>query len=483
MQRRLRWPLGLAAIGVVAAAARLALLDGPVYGDEGVHFAVARHWGADPDNVVPAYRMNGWLWVQRPLFSLLLAPGAALGLAAYRVEHALLACLVPVLGASLVRAAGARPGLAVGAGVVLAIEPLFVLWGARAFPDSLMTVLALAGLRLHVARRPAAAAATLLAAVWVKESASVLLVGLLAWSLLQAWRNREASLWPLRLDRRATALLGACLLAPWPLALGLLRLEGRMPGWSTTPFGLGETGGLFVTAWLLLPILAGLAWTKSRPWCLLALLYPAFYLTYARLGHGVEAWYLVLPAALAVVAAAIALDQAAGHARPAIRSAGRVAVPATALLLALVAFVPAAWPGKAWVTPGVGPQASLPELGAGLQGDDLADAVAALQPDHWEVVFLVDVGWFHVHEPFATRAGAVGWSYTGVDIPLGEWTYAVENTNVTVLYKVERAVNLALRETYADCVLYENTSYVLIEGGSCTGRESMFRSAVEGHRA
>lgn len=479
--RRWAWPAALAAVWALAAALRLALLDGPLYGDESAHYAVARGWGDDPDNVTPAYALNEALWWQRPLFSVLLWPGAALGLAAYRVEHALLAALLPVLAAEVARKAGAGPVLALGAGLALAVHPDLVLWGSRVFPDSIMAALVLGGIRAHQSQRPLAAAGLLLAAVWTKETAFVALASLLAWSLWTGRRSGTVDLWPLRLDRRATALLGAALLAPLPLAHAVINVGGRVPGWSTTPLAAAHLDGLFLTAWLLVPIAAGLAWRRSRPYALAALAYPAFYVAYGSLGHGVERWYLVLPAALAALAAAVALGEAARQAAPSVRAAGRGVAAALAVLLLATALVPDTLAPKQAVAPASPPAASLGQLGAALRGDPLEDAVAAVREGQWGVVFLVDVPWFHVHHPFAERAGAVGWSYTGVSIPLAEWAHAVEGSDVTVLLKVDRPFNLALREAYADCVQHEDAQYVLLEGPRCPDRLEALREALARH--
>lgn len=472
------WPAILAGLWAVAAAARLALLDGPLYGDESAHYAVSRGWGSDPDNVTPDYELNGALWWQRPLFSMLLAPGAAFGLDGYRIEHALLAALLPVLVAEVARKAGVRPLLAAGAGLAVALHPFFVLWGARVFPDAMMAALVLAGLRAHQARRPLAAAGLLLAAVWVKETAAVALLALLAWTLWSGRRAGDVDLWPMRLDRPSTALLFACVLAPLPLAHAILDVGGRLPGWSSTPLSWAHGSGFFLTAWIAVPVLAGLAWRRSRPFSLLALAYPAFYVAYAVLGHGVEFWYLVLPAALSVLAAAVALEVAARHASASVRASGKAAAAGLALILAILILVPSTLGAKDLASPGAPPPASLAQLSDQLQGDDLADVVAAIRADQWAVVFLVDPGWFHVDHPFAERAGALGWAYTTVNIPLGEWTYAVEGSDVTVLMKVGRPLNEALREAYADCIQYEDATYVLIEGPRCLGRGDQLREAL-----
>jgi hypothetical protein len=468
----------MAGLWGVAAAVRLTLLDGPLFGDESAHYAVARGWGDDPSNVYPEYGLNEALWWQRPLFSLLLAPGAAVGLLAYRVEHALLAALLPLAVASVVRKAGARPLLAAGAGLAVALHPTFVLWGARAFPDSIMATLALAGLRAHQSGRPLATAALFAAAAWTKEAALPLAAGLLAWATWTARRRGEAVLWPLRLDRASTGLLGAVLLGALPTAYTAVVLDSPLPGWSGAPFAATGAAGLVVTAWLLVPVVAGLAWPRSRPYSLAALAFAAAALAHAALGHGLAAWSVVAPAALTVVGAAIALDEAGRHASGAVRASGRAATAALAVALLVLAAVPNTVLAKEVAAPAGRPPASLGQLSGELHGDALADAVAAIRDDQWDVVFLVDVGWYHVDHPFAQRAGAVGWSYTGVSIPLDEWTRAVEGSSVTVLATTDRPLNVALRSTYADCVQANPGGFLVIDGPLCPGRGAQLRQAL-----
>jgi hypothetical protein len=463
----------LVALFALAAALRLAFLEGPFFGEEAIHYAVARHWGADPANVFPPYSLNQALWWQRPVFSLLLAPGAAAGLVAYRVEHALVASLLPPLAVLVARKAGVRPWLAYGAGVAIAAHPAFVLWGARAFPDTAMAVFVLGGLLAHQAGRPLVAAGLLLAAAWTKETALLALLGLLGWTL---WRGRAAGgvrFWPLELDRPSTALLGAALLAPLPLAYSVLGLGGSLLGWADGPARSpwAAVAGALPTAWLLLPLIAGLASPRVRPWVGLALLPLVAAAAGAWIGFGIPPAAAVLPGALALVAAAVALDQTVRHASPRTRLSSRVAAAGLAFALLVVAVVPDGGAARAVAALAAEPAPSLAQVPAVLRSDPLGDAVGAIRPEQWAgAVLLVDVGWHHVHSPFAERARFVGWSYTTVDLPAGDWTHAVEGTDATVLRKVPRPLNEALRATYADCAQFEDGHYVVLAGKDCAGR-------------
>lgn len=467
----LRWPWVLAGIYAVAAPLRLMLLDGPLYGDEAVQYALSRHWGADPGNVFPLYELNRPLWWGRMMFPLVLSPGAALGLDAFRLEHALLASFLPVLVAAVVRRAGASPWVAGVAGLAAAVHPSLVLWGARVFPDTVMACFVLAGLLAFLGGRHVLAAGLFVAAVWTKETAGLSLAALFAWTLWNGRKDGQVGLWPLHLDRPSTALFGAGVLAPWPLLYSVIGLQGRIPGWSHTPLEWSHLSGLFASAWLVPPILLGLVWRRSRPWSLLALAYPAFYVGYGLTGRGIEAWYLVLPATLALVGAAVGLDTAFRQAAPAWRSAARAGAAAVVLVMLVLALVPDTVAAKQAATPGASPPMSLPQMSSQLRGDDLAETLDAIRPAQWESVLLIDVGWFNVHHPFAERAEVLGWSYSVVDLPMEEWAYAIETSQVTVLLKVDDgAFNLAIRAAYADCVQFENPSYQLIDGTRCPGR-------------
>jgi len=85
------------------------------------------------------------------------------------------------------------------------------------------------------------------------------------------------------------------------------------------------------------------------------------------------------------------------------------------------------------------------------------------------VLVLVDVDWRYVAEPFAQRAGQLGWAYTTASVPIGEWTHAVEASNATILAKADRPLNRDLRAAYAGCVQWEDERFAVLDGARCAG--------------
>jgi hypothetical protein len=474
------WPWALAGLYAVALGCRLAFLQGPLLGEEAAFYSVARHWGADPTNVFPPYQLNEALWWQRPVASIAMAPGAAFGVTGLRLEHALVASLIPVFVAVAARRAGTRPGLAVAAGLALALFPALVLWGARASPGPWSAVLALAGLLALQGRRPVVAAGLLLCAAWTHEAA----IPLVAAAFVRAvWQGRRAGLvrlWPLELDRASTALLAALLAAPLPFAYAQVVLQGRGVSIASAS-AWDDTGALVPSPWLLAPLLGGLLFATARPWAILALAAIGTPLAMSSLVLGHDPSFS-LPLALVVLASVVTVSAAARHAAPAVRRAGVAAGAVAAVALLTVALIPSSFGARDWAGP-ADATPPLSELDTALAGDGLDKVLPHILDDQWDLVLLVDVAWPHVEEPFARRAETLGWSYTGLGQPPEVWSYAVENSQVTVLAKTDRPVNESLRRTYADCVQYEDAAYVLLDGPRCPGRTEALRDEIAARQA
>jgi hypothetical protein len=395
-RRTVAWVVG----GVAAAAvvARLVLLAFPESPDVDLSYAVARHWGADPANVVPPYSLQSALWWQRPLSFALVAPSAALGMTAFRVAIALAASLAPPMVALAVLRLRGRPWLAALAGLAAAVHPTLVQAGTDAWPASLAAAAAVGAFLAAAADRPLAAGFLALASAWCHPAGLAFAVAWLAVAVVRAARRGQARAYPLELDRAATAAAGALLLGVLPSAAGWLLLSG--PALASAS-GSGVAATAFLAPWLL--VVGGLA---------------------SAAGVGSRRWAI----AVAVVAALAA----------------------------------APW---------------LPGLAAA-RADPLEGAVAALGPRPWDSVLLVDVDWRLVPHPFADQAQTVGWSYTGVALPLGDWVHAVEGSGHTVLHKEDRTLNRALRAAYAACVSYEDRHYVVLDGRCTPGHGDGLRAIM-----
>ncbi len=488
---RLDW-VALAAVFLLAWVARWAIAGSHPYTAEAAHYIVAKNlWTSSPSYYTLYNDLHGDLmplfW-QRPFFSLALAPGAWISFEGYRVLHLTLASLLPVLAVALLVQMGTRRWLAWPVGLVLALHPLIVPWGTLVLPDSLMAVLSLAGLLAAHQGRPLLMGAFLLAACWTKEVAIVTVLPLAAFAW---WRDPDGTqnrLWPLQLGRFPTVLAAVLVLAFAPLLYSLSRGAG-FPGW-----GVGGDGSLvlekvFLVVWLAPLLLLGLASPVSRRLALLGVAWSGFFLAYRFvLGRAVEAWYVVLPATLVLMAVAAGLSQT-WERLPAPR---RLAVPLLAVAVAgLLAFqiaAPDAHPLKApIVTPLSGTaQWSLEQAIAfeQVREDHLYEVLAMLTAADTSLL-TVDVDWSFVAYPLQGLVETVymqdGALTTLWRFELGPLVDGIENrTDATLVHKVPNAVNEAIRSVYQDCVIVDNPDYVLLRGAGCKGRAAAFEQAVYG---
>lgn len=484
--------IALVALWAFAFAVRWPLHDAHPYTAEAAHYVVARRlWLETPAGANLYNDLQGdlsFLFWQRPLFSLLLAPGAWVSFGAYRALHIGVSSLVPVLAVALLRSLGVRPWLAWPVGAVLAVHPMIVPWGVLVLPDSLMATLVLAGLLAAHRGRPLATGALLLAACWTKEVAIVAVLPLLALSL---WRDPDGEprrLWPVRLGRFPTALAATAILAFAPLLFSLSRPGALFPGWGRGGDGEVLLEALFLTVWLAPFALLALRFAASRRLALVSLAWSAFFLAYYfLLGRAIEAWYTVLPGTLSLMAAAAGLSGAwAAWGRPA-----RLAVPVVALLLLAVLGLQVAAPE----TSGLKQAVVTPFSGRGqwslAQATDYEDhreaglheALALLEPTDRRLL-TVDVDWSFVAYPIQGRADVVyvqdsaGTLFWRLD--LGILADGIETrTDAVLVRKNDQAVNRAVREVYADCVTHDNPDYTLLRGGGCLGRADELQAAVD----
>jgi hypothetical protein len=484
--------VALAVVYAVAVAVRWSIVESHPYTAEAAHYVVAqRLWMPIPGGITS---YNDWqvdfsfLFWQRPMFSLLLAPGAWMGFTAYRVEHLALSCLLPVLSVVLLRTLGTRRWLAWPAGVVLAVHPILVPWGVLVLPDSLMAVLCLTGLLAAHHGRTLWMSAFLLAACWTKEVAVVTVLPLLAFAWMQEPDGTKPRLWPLQLGRTVTTLAAVAALAFVPLLVSLSRPEARFPGW-----GVGGDGRLvieraYLLIWLAPVAFLALAWPTSRRLAVVALAWSTFFIAYRYAGgRAVEAWYVILPGTLTLLAATAGLnaawDAAAGRSR-------RWVVPVTAMALAALLAVQVWAPNTnatqtALVTPlSHNGQWSLAQARGyeSVRGDELAQVVDALAPSDGRLLS-IDVDWSFVLYPLQAHGRdvvildgnlAAFWHMAAApvarDIEVG--------VDAVIVHKDGNPFGEAAREVYSDCLVLENAEYALLRAEGCQGRTDAFVEAV-----
>src|ERR1041385_3681471 len=301
-----------AALAVAAFAVRWPLLTAPVYGDEAAHFAMARRLGTSAH--ISYFEGGPWslahLVVGRPLFALLHAPGAWAGFEGFRWLGAAFSALLPAAAYVLARRLGVRAGPAFAAGAAVAVHPAFVVWGARVFPDSLMALLAVAGLAAHAAGRTRRAAALLLAAAWAKESALAALAGLVAFEAAKLLKGGRAA-WTeggrTQAWHRAQPF-AALLVAPIPLLVGHAMFP-LWPGYAPGGDLRSAAETLWPSSWFLLPLAAAWWIPRARPVAAASAGLVAVYGFHVRgRGRVVRGWYVALPGALGLVLAATVGD-------------------------------------------------------------------------------------------------------------------------------------------------------------------------------
>jgi hypothetical protein len=478
-RRRLaRWdPWLLGAAFVLAVAVRWAIRDAGPYTAEAAHYAMSRHLWDGVDNVAslfPDVRPDdfSWFFWQRPLLCLLYWPAALGGFESYRAAHILVAGTVPVLAAVLLRHLGARPAYAYGAAAVLSVHPVLVPWGVLVLPDTTVAALTLAGLLAAHDGRPWATAGLLLAGSWVKEVGFVTAAALFT---LAAWREADgsrASLWPLRLGRFSTLMLPVALLSFLPLAVSLALPYGTAPGFRIGGHLDQDLERLFLLVWLAPALLAGLLVPRARRLCLVAGAWPAFFVAYHLLtGKAIEVWYHVVPATLALAAAAATLD-----ALPRRKVAAAASVLLAALLLVQVAAPAGTAANRAVATPlsGVG-QWSLREALAyeEVRGDGLEQALARIPSDREGAWLALNMDYSLVMHPLASRAGVVYKDYTlewdMTEEGLRWWADAVEDrADATLVGGTPDSLSRAIVEAYGPCAETFD-GYTVIVPDRCQG--------------
>lgn len=453
-----------------------------VFGDEAWHYFAARYFGEPQGTILPLGGSQpeslGRLVWWRPLFVLILAPGAAISFDAWRLLHLLIVSLLPPLAFRLARAAGTGRIAAATAGLVVLLHPVIHRWSGIVFADALMTTAFAFGLWFWLRGRVGLAVVGFLASLWIKESALPAVAFVALWHVVREWRRADFNKTPLVRAARTLSV-------PLTLPLGLVPLYvylqsgGQTPGW-TLGGDPASAWNLVLMPWLYLPLLVGLVWPRTRGLCGVALASPAFYYAYARWGHHiVEQWYAVMPGFLALVASSVVLDEAWKRSRARPLAVGRAVQVTAAVLVALLAVqiaVPDSFPAKRDL---VQSSAAIPGWSI-LQAMELENARERALPDllrqldDEDTVFLVDFAWFSRYHPFSENHERVLWAYTAGAQDRERWREAIEQeADATILFhwfgpghgpfyeEVQRA--------YAACITYENADYVLIRGQRCPG--------------
>lgn len=469
------------ALFLLAFAARLALLHAAPYGDEAAHYTEARSLGGNlnvfwmgPD--VPF--TLGALVAGRPLFALLHAPGTWLGFEGFRTLGLSYAALLAPVLYGLLRSLRCHLAIAASAGAAVALLPAFVVWGSRVFPDSLMALLFVAGLWAWSARKPALAAALLVASAWTKETAiaPVAVLAIVTWA--GAVRSRRASGEPWGPAFRPMSpdgwLVAAAAAAPLGLAAGLL-VVAKLPGWvfGGTVWPILERMPL--SSLFLLPLLVAACLPRARLVAVPGLAVLGFYAAFVTLRGGlVQAWYAILPATLALASAAVAVDACIKRGRG-LRVAG-FGMAAMLLLTVALGVVGATGPAAAFAHPLHAEDE--PGLAASIrfvQAESPSErAAAAFQRSvRPATVFEVDPAWFFIDYPLGGLHNTT-FVYTvsmpDGTIPVARIAHAIEGSDLTWMQSWNMTFQKAVRATYADCVRFEAGLLTAFAGKQCPGR-------------
>lgn len=490
----------LALTYALAVVVRLSMWRSAPYGDEGMFFSVARRFWGPPerfDDIYndPIHPYDPFLFFHRPFFHVLLSLPAHVSFDSYRLAHLLITSLLPVLCILILREARVRPLLAYPVATVIALHQAFVFWGVIAWPDSLMTTALAAAVWTGQRGWNVASAAAALAAVWTKETAYAALLFLLVWSLSEGYRAGKARFYPLRLERPQTAYLGAAIVAPVPIAVAMALGLGFPGGPTRDLYAVRLLDQFFLMPWLVLLVLLGLRWPRTRRLAALGLLYPlVFFVLHVMLHRGIELWYLVVPNFFALVAATAVLDEWWTRTRKRQDVLERHAPKAAAVLVAALFVVYLVVPHDA--APQIKAFAVRPltmqtqdSLTEALdyqdhRDPDIGQVVALLDQRRPAAVFAPDVYFPMSYYPLAFHTGLVlSWS-TGVTRTLRQdldpWISALEQrTNLTVLQKLREPLNEAIREVYAPCLLLDTERYAVFDGPQCAGSGPLLREEYE----
>lgn len=471
--------LAAAALAAAALAVRWPLVGAPVYGDEAAHFAMADRMGASGG--ISFFEGGSWnlahLVVGRPLFPLLHGPGAWIGgFEGFRILGAVFSALLPAALFVLARRLGVRAWLAFAAGAVVAVHPAFVVWGARIFPDSLMALFVLAGLAAYASGHRGWSFALLAGAVWVKESAIGALAGVVAFEAATLWRDRGAA------DRwRRVQPFAALAIAPVPLLIGQAMFP-LWPGYASGGDLPSAIETLLPSAWLLLPLVAAWWVPRTRPAAAAAAGLFALYAFHVLVrGRLVQGWYVILPAALALVLAAAVVD--AG-----LRSRRWPRMVAPPLAVGLAGLLAVGIVGSAGLASVVHPLAPRAEAGladtmqaVGREGADVDAMVRFAEARRPANVVQVDVFWHWVDYPLSgTESTVIAYPVYGTmdSAAVSRLALAAESSDLVWFHDWGATpFKEALLRTYGDCEVFSSGVWTAYDLSACQGRSAAMADA------
>lgn len=489
---RRRWigfGIGLG-LWALAVAVKLPVLHSPPYWDEALHYWTARHLGPGPRTMTDLWgNPTGapeHLVFQRPLFYLLLAAPAQGGFQAFRTAHALLASALAPVMYGLLRAHGVRRPAAILAGIATALVPDLAMWGTLGLMDSLMTV-AVAGLLWARAKdRHGSMFVLAVAAVWIKETAYAVVLGLLAVDAIRGWIAGRVRLAPLELDGRTTAMAWAAALAPWPLMWAMAH-DLALPGSTNHAAAAPVADHLFGSLWLLPVLLLGLVRRRSRFLAAFTLLGGVFLLALQAAGRDVPLWYMVPTVAFAVAATAATADAWwRPPTWPAAMPWPALAAIAVVALLVLLPNSPARDGLRPLAHDGGNDLAGAWRFERDLRDGDLRAVLAGIPWGERPVIFDVDIYPAVFFGPVMERSEHVYFDSSFVrqfvEVDVEPAADRIEDPATwTVVFHSDLPYTQAIVETYGDCVEVDTPTYFLVHGAECAGRASQLEQAWREH--
>jgi hypothetical protein len=466
-------------IGLVVLLVRLPISLSPADPLESVFHPVSRdlRWG---DQSV-RYLATGETLPAYPLLKLNPAYHVAhhpFAWASFELDRALALAtsILLVLGVwALLRQNGASPLWQAGAALVMAVTPVVVEYSARLYPPAMGAAVFLWGLVL-LRRRPTLGAAALAVAAWIDPHVFLAVSLVFVRELWVGARQGQTRAWPLELTKRQTALAAAVLIGG-ALPVLMWRWSLTQPHhspplrWHGTSSWLELLGGSMLTSWLAPVLVAGLWQRRARWYCAAALTYMTGYQAVAAAGAAPEPWRWILPIALSVTGATLALDGWRVR-RP---RAATLSAAAYAILLVAGALVA---PAAALAQPPSGaPPGPLPRVWAdGRAHDrDLEAVLAQVRSGSWDSMLLVDVPWYHIVHPFhdAFDRGETWFLWSDRDVPRDAWPAAVEfPRRITVVATEPSESNRAFRDLHEHCWRLVTPRYVVLDGHACARADS-----------